>query len=322
MLKHPLFSVIIPVYNKESTIRRSVMSVLTQTFLDFEIIIVCDPSTDNSNKVVSEFIDNPKVRIYRRSNRGPGGYASRNLGIKKSKSNWIGFLDADDEWFPEHLERILMVIEKFNDAKFISSSWFEETNKYRYADPFTKKTNYKKVTFINFKEYLKSSIKGERPNNTNSIIFNKLVLDNKDFFPEGKTSRSGDLYAWVLNINKVGGIYWSPHVGSITYRDSPNMTSKTEVPSILLNIQMVDQISLTASKTEITFAKVYANRLIKRAFFEHKKFKQDPKVYLFNSFYWSNDIIFCFAWSLISITPDKFINLLRKVKKLFFEKRK
>jgi len=318
MVKTPFFSVIIPVYNKESTVRRAINSILSQTFSDFEIIIVCDPSEDNSISVVSEFSENQKVRIYYRSTRGAGGYASRNLGIKNSNSNWIGFLDADDEWLPEHLETIFRVIQKFKEANFISSSWYLESNNSCYLDPFTNRNNFKEVTYITFKEYLKNSIKNERPNNTNSIIFNKQILDNKDLFPEDKTSRSGDLYAWALIISKLGGIYWSPHIGSITYRDSPNMTSKTEVPSILLNNQMVDEISKVASQKELAYTKIYANRLIKRAYFEQRKFrKKIQNESLVKLFYWENDILFCLTWSLISILPDFIVNTLRNVKLKF-----
>ena len=97
------------------------------------------------------------------------------------------------------------------------------------------------------------------------------------------------------------------------------MTSKTELPSIYLNHEMVDEISLSASNSEIKSIKKYANRLIKRAFFEHKKFNKDLEVSLFKLFYWSNDIFFCGIWSLISIIPNRFIFLLRGIKKVVFK---
>ena len=137
-------------------------------------------------------------------------------------------------------------------------------------------------------------------------------------FPEGKISRSGDIYAWALIISKLGGIYWSPHIGSITYRDSPNMTSKTEVPSILLNNQMLDEISKVASQKELYYTKIYANRLIKRAYFEQKRFKKKTQnKSLAQLFYWENNISFCLIWSLTSLLPDFFVSTLRKVKLRF-----
>lgn len=315
----PFFSIIVPVYNKGIYVNRSINSILNQTFKNFEIIIICDPSTDNSIEEVNKFSSYKNVRIYNRNERGPGGYASRNFGIKKSKGDWISFLDADDEYKLDHLEKSYNLIENNKNAKFISSSFLLNIENQDYLDPFTKRNKHKTIVRLSFNEYLKNCIKNCRPNNTNTVVFSKSLLDGTPFFPEGKTNRSGDIYAWVIKIFQAGGIYWSPHIGSITYRDSLNMTSKTELPSIYLNHEMVDEISLSASNSEIKTIKKYANRLIKRAFFEHKKFKKDPGVSLFKLFYWSNDIFFCGIWSLISIIPNRFIFLLRGIKKFVFK---
>ena len=74
----PFFSIIVPVYNKGIYVNRSITSILNQTFKNFEIIIICDPSTDNSIEEVNKFSSYQNVRIYYRNERGPGGYASRN----------------------------------------------------------------------------------------------------------------------------------------------------------------------------------------------------------------------------------------------------
>ena len=98
----PFFSVVIPVFNKEEHINRCLESVFAQTFQDYEVVIVCDPSTDNSNAKVSQF-RGEQVRIFHRDEPGPGGYAARNLGIEQASGQWIAFLDADDEWLPDYL---------------------------------------------------------------------------------------------------------------------------------------------------------------------------------------------------------------------------
>ena len=92
-------SVVIPLYNKGPHIARSINSVRSQTFQDFELIIVNDASTDNSLGEVARFKD-PRINLYHREKPGPGDYAARNLGIEKAKAEWIAFLDADDEWMP------------------------------------------------------------------------------------------------------------------------------------------------------------------------------------------------------------------------------
>ncbi len=96
------FSVIIPLYNKDKYIKRTLDSVLKQTFTNFEIIIVDDGSTDNSCEIV-ESISDPRIRWIRQENGGPS--KARNRGIKEAKGQFIAFLDADDQWLPEKLEK-------------------------------------------------------------------------------------------------------------------------------------------------------------------------------------------------------------------------
>lgn len=101
--KSPLFSVIIPVYNREKVISKCIKSVLNQTFENWELILVDDCSIDNSIQKISEFKD-IRIRLLRNNhNRGPA--FSRNLGIKESTGLIISFLDSDDEYFPEFLEQ-------------------------------------------------------------------------------------------------------------------------------------------------------------------------------------------------------------------------
>ena len=94
-----MISVIIPVYNREQTIRRAVESVLKQTYKDFEIIVIDDGSTDNT---VSQLKGLP-VQLISQENRGVSH--ARNVGIKASKGEYIALLDSDDEWLPQKLEK-------------------------------------------------------------------------------------------------------------------------------------------------------------------------------------------------------------------------
>ncbi len=98
----PYFTVVIPLYNKEKYIKRTLNSVLKQTFTNFEIVIVDDGSTDKSCEIV-EAINDPRIRLIRQENGGPS--KARNRGILEAKGEFIAFLDADDEWLPEKLEK-------------------------------------------------------------------------------------------------------------------------------------------------------------------------------------------------------------------------
>ena len=96
-------SVVIPNYNNEGYVARAIESVLSQTFTDYEIIVVDDGSTDNSKRVINTFGN--KVQYIFQENRGLGG--ARNTGILASNSEFIGLLDADDEWQPTFLEKMI-----------------------------------------------------------------------------------------------------------------------------------------------------------------------------------------------------------------------
>lgn len=96
-----MVSVIIPIHNREQIIARSIQSVLSQTYTDFEIVVIDDCSTDNSVSVVNSLND-PRIHLHlNKENKGAAG--SRNLGIEKAKGTYIAFLDSDDLWLPSKL---------------------------------------------------------------------------------------------------------------------------------------------------------------------------------------------------------------------------
>ena len=97
------FSVVIPLYNKANYIENTLKSVLDQTFTDYEIIVINDGSTDESEAVVRQFNDK-RIQIFHQKNQGVS--VTRNLGIEKSTGKLIAFLDADDYWLPNHLQEL------------------------------------------------------------------------------------------------------------------------------------------------------------------------------------------------------------------------
>jgi glycosyltransferase involved in cell wall biosynthesis len=105
----PPISVIIPTYNRSQLIGRSIKSVLNQTYRNFELIIVDDCSTDNTEEVVASFKDE-RIRYVRREKNG-GEAAARNTGIKAARYDYIAYQDSDDEWFPEKLARQVELLE-------------------------------------------------------------------------------------------------------------------------------------------------------------------------------------------------------------------
>ena len=96
------FTVVLPAHNAARTVAAAVSSVLRQTRQDFELVIVDDGSTDRTVAEVQRVARDPRIRVLRQENRGPG--AARNLAIAYAAGRYVSFMDADDLWLPRYLE--------------------------------------------------------------------------------------------------------------------------------------------------------------------------------------------------------------------------
>ncbi|MBE9178914.1 glycosyltransferase family 2 protein [Oculatella sp. LEGE 06141] len=118
-------SVVIPVYNVERYIALTVQSVLNQTYTDFELLIVDDGSPDRSSDICQQF-DDPRIKLIQQQNRGLAG--ARNTGIRHAQGQYIAFLDGDDLWLPEQLEKQIAHLERSPDVgvSFCRSEFMNE----------------------------------------------------------------------------------------------------------------------------------------------------------------------------------------------------
>jgi glycosyltransferase involved in cell wall biosynthesis len=108
----PIFSIIIPTFNRAGQLRRALESIERQTSRDFEVIVCDDGSTDDTESVVGEFAKRMPIEYIRENNWG-GPARPRNNGIRAARAEWLCFLDADDWWYPDKLETA---------AKFLTAS--------------------------------------------------------------------------------------------------------------------------------------------------------------------------------------------------------
>ena len=128
----PAVSVVIPVYNCRRYIATAIDSVLNQTFGNLELIIVDNYSSDGSFEIANGYSD-ARIHIERRENHGIIA-KSRNLGIQKSRSEIIAFLDADDFWFSTKLADCIPMIDDERDFVYHSEYWFDEQNNIREVE--------------------------------------------------------------------------------------------------------------------------------------------------------------------------------------------
>lgn len=111
-----LVSIIMPSYNTAGYISETIESVLAQTYTNWELIIVDDCSTDNTDEVVKTFLTDKRIK-YLKNEKNSGAAVSRNYALREAKGKWIAFLDSDDLWLPEKLEKQIAFMEK-NGYKF------------------------------------------------------------------------------------------------------------------------------------------------------------------------------------------------------------
>jgi len=126
-LNQPLVSVIIPAYNAEQFIAKTLESVLSQTYQNLEILVVDDGSTDTTAEIIKSFAQKDRrISLLQQSNAGVA--AARNLAIEKSKGEYIAPIDADDIWYPPNLEKQIECLTKSEPTVGVVYSWSVDIN--------------------------------------------------------------------------------------------------------------------------------------------------------------------------------------------------
>ena len=179
-------SVIIPLYNKKKEIKRCLDSVLSQTFQDFEVIVVDDHSTDGGLAIVKSYPD-PRISVTEQDHRGVS--YTRNHGVEQAKCDYVAFIDADDEWMPKHLETIVRLTGNFPEAGMFTTAY-----KIHTADGKTRWPDYKYIPSPPWEglipDYFKSLALGAGadlgwPTNSSVVVIPKKIFFERGRFPEG-----------------------------------------------------------------------------------------------------------------------------------------
>lgn len=211
-----MFSVIIPLFNKASFIKRTINSVLLQTFSDFEIIVVNDGSTDDSLKIL-EGIRDTRLNVYTKSNGGVS--AARNFGIGKATHEIVAFLDADDIWDADYLFTIYKLVKKYPQAGIYATAYNGCVNDDLLYSSVVR--NLPKASLV--KDYFKESyINGLSINITSATCVRRDILLSMPMFRPG-IKRGEDIDVWLRLSLKY----------PMAFYNEPKMKYQVDTPSSL-----------------------------------------------------------------------------------------
>jgi glycosyltransferase involved in cell wall biosynthesis len=180
-----MFSIIIPLYNKESSIADTLKSVFEQEFTDFEVVIVNDGSTDRSMDVIRNFSD-PRILVFTKENGGVSD--ARNYGIKRASREFLAFLDADDGWDPKYLQKMKELTEDYPLAGMYSSAYKTMIKGKAHFLKTEMKEGYVNNFFL---ESITSHISW-----TSATVVRKSGIEKTGYFPVGMISGEDD-YLWT-----------------------------------------------------------------------------------------------------------------------------
>jgi glycosyltransferase involved in cell wall biosynthesis len=222
------FAIVIPVHNKRAHIERAVESALAQVEPAAEIFVIDDASTDGSVDPVLRHRD-ARIKILRRPESGPGGYAARNMAILRAQSDWIAFLDADDAWASDHLAIARAAIEQAAAPRLscvfagYSNVWPDGRKE---PDRYTRQLDRTELRVLDFPALLNAWLDlKECPIWTSAAVFRRQALIDAGLFPAGRCVRGGDKDLW-LRVARNAEVAAAPGTTAIYHRDATNMVTR------------------------------------------------------------------------------------------------
>ena len=254
-----LFSIVIPLYNKSYSIKRCIDSVLSQSYKNFEIIIVNDGSTDDSIQKVTEgysievFLG--RIRIINQVNKGVS--VARNNGVADSNSEYVCFLDADDEWKPDFLENMHFLIQEFPLASLYC---LQHETKLETKPPVINSSYYKKGFRGYVSNFFKASIFGSIANSSKVCIKKDSFL-SLGGFPNNQKSGE-DLYVWMELARKEKVVFYNSVSVRINLTKDNSRAGRSEsIPYPFTYYSHPDNTYKLSSWSKIYLKKVYLAHL-------------------------------------------------------------
>jgi teichuronic acid biosynthesis glycosyltransferase TuaG len=228
-----LISIIIPIYNREKILTETINSVITQTYTNWELLLVDDFSSDNSVAVIESYTQKySNIKFYQSQKKGYGPAHPRNIGIKNAKGNYIAFLDSDDVWHRNKLEAQINILKGSQYKAICSNAEFFPSGHRNQFYRFKSRP-------ISFEEYL------DKPSgiSTSCILIKKEYVDEIGFFEENIEFTSHEDYDyWLRMLSHNNNCIYFLNKNLVSHRRHNQNLSKTstvdykEFPENLIHI--------------------------------------------------------------------------------------
>jgi glycosyltransferase involved in cell wall biosynthesis len=306
----PLFSVIIPTFNQAEFLRVALRSVLDQTYRDFEVIIVNNYSTDDTRSVIAHFYDS-RVQVIDYRNNGVIG-AGRNVGINASVGRYVAFLDSDDTWYPEKLERIAQVIEEDPEAGLISHNQemirdgdLEAYSSYGPPEGFDGDMYEFLLIICN-------------PPSTSSSVVAKKYLDQVGGFSEDPEFITVEDYDLWLELAKVCRFLFLPDVLGAHHYHSASASANVET-HLNSGVAVLDKHSRTIKKSDRNYPRFAIRKLYSSAYYVAARQYHRRGAFLKTLGYYTHSLrIYPFRWraygGLVLLFADLILGQRRRKK--------
>ncbi len=241
-MEKSLVSIIIPTYNAAAYITDAIDSVLAQTYVNKEIIVVDDGSIDNTREVLSRYLITGKIKYIFQENKGLSG--ARNTGIKESRGKYIALLDADDFFLPEKIEKQVEYLELHPDCDI---SYCDLYHFHEDKPEDLLKLHYK---YYAGDDVLPHLIVGNFIAPL-AVVLRKSLFERFGYFDE-TMRRSEDIEFWIRVAYGGGKICFLPEIlGKLRMRKSGNLQdSKSQSAVKITNLEVLDRLANKMNKNE------------------------------------------------------------------------
>ncbi|WP_162799505.1 glycosyltransferase family 2 protein [Psychrobacter proteolyticus] len=272
------FSIVVPLYNKSYSICRCIDSILSQDFTNYEVIVVNDGSIDESVNIIENSyqseIDSGIIKLINQSNQGVS--VARNKGVEISISDYVCFLDADDEWKPGFLNKMVALIEDYPNANLYSLAHMTQKEGSKLIKP---KHGLPDSHRGYVEDFFEGSSKGSIANSS-KVCVKKQSLISFDGFPEGVVAGE-DIYVWIRLALK-GEVACDMSYLSIVHQEADHSRNsrKNSVPFPLVYFSKNNEVVRSKSLNKYLFSIFYKHFLYSLVSLKPREAMLRMKVYM------------------------------------------